>query len=161
MNVTIWAAVGTEPTAAYDIMRFWVLVGAGCLIWLVWSVLRALTTPVAPPGDDSESDGPLDTEPDTPLLDSRAPDPDRYTSLMPVVESIESTEAIAARGADLIPDVEEVDGPGVRTFHVSGYEVSLDPLSCECPWWAHRGGTGTVCKHIVAVAGHVLARVKG
>lgn len=53
--LTTLAAVGNEPTAAYDIMRAFVLLGVFCLIWLVWTVLRAFWTVPKPPEDDSEN----------------------------------------------------------------------------------------------------------
>lgn len=146
LTIGLMAAVGTPPTAAYDIMRAVVIFGTFCLLYLIVSVLRAFLT--TPEPDDGDSPSP---EPD-----SRATDSDRYTHLMPVVSTVESTEAIAARGAELIPEVADI---GRDTFTVNGYAVTLIPLACECPFWEHRGKPELVCKHVVAVAGYVLGAV--
>lgn len=157
MTSQFTTAVATLATAVYLYAE---LIGWSVIAWILW-IVYVVVREVRRPVEDTEraEDGPKPTKgtPTAPLPDSRATDSDRYTSLMPIIATLEVSPAIAERGAGIIDEVHD-DGD---TFTVSGtrdYEVALDPISCSCPWWTNRG---TVCKHIVAVAGYVLARVEG
>ena len=169
------------PTNAYLYMRIGILVFAALMVWILVATIRvvhhvakaALSHPREGQGDDGESPegNSADDAGSTPapvseslsgqsgeLLRFPTPDSIRYHSLVPVIESIESSREIARRGAELVNTV--VPSASTITFAVGGegrdYQVSIIPLACECAWWEHRGSPASVCKHIVAVAGYVL-----
>lgn len=184
-GVIALSASPLPSTNMYAYMKAAIVVFALIMVWIIYATVRvgivAARTIRARPGDAHEAaDTPEAADPhheaaSTPesvsdplsaqsgeLLRVPIPDSIRYHSLVPVIESIESSREIAARGAELAPSV--VPSATDLTFAVPGegrdYRVSILPLSCECSWWGHRGSPTSVCKHIVAVTAYVLDSIK-